>query len=321
MRVTGILLGLVVLALGPATAVGQSVRLEAVQQLLDSGQPEVALGQLNAFLRQDPENAEAVLLQSTALFMVGDEEGGRQKLDQALRLDPRLRQAWLNRGALAIADESLTEALEAFRQAESLDPTALDNNLNIGVVLLMLQDVPQAATRLRKYIEESEYSGESYRIVASNYALAGLHDAALDHLEIAVQRDEKQRLHMRTDPNFDALSTSEDFLLLLETDSFQIPANSHQTARSFPAVYGAGRGRLLPAVVDALQLAGERFDPRVEVATQWALVWADVRIKVADAPEGGGIVALSAPAAAFSPEGFAQRAEEIFRRIAIHLAR
>ena len=69
--------------------------------------------------------------------MLGDMEPGRRDLDRALELDPELRQGWLNRAALAVAEERYADAVAAFRRAEALDPAAPENDLNVGTAQLL----------------------------------------------------------------------------------------------------------------------------------------------------------------------------------------
>ena len=81
------------------------------------GQPEAAAAFLDSWLQANPKDAGALLQRSTARFMMDEMETGRRDLERALELDPSLRQGWLNRAALDLADEDHAAALEAFRRA------------------------------------------------------------------------------------------------------------------------------------------------------------------------------------------------------------
>jgi hypothetical protein len=63
------------------------------------------------------------------------------------------------------------------------------------------------------------------------------------------------------------------------------------------------------------------YEPRVEVTPDWALVWSDVRIKVSDAPDGGGRLELTAPPDAMTAADFEARAKSVLDRVFIEVAR
>jgi tetratricopeptide (TPR) repeat protein len=293
----------------------QTSPVHQAQELIDAERPEQALALLDRHLKKNPKDADALLLRSTARFMTGDLAAGRHDLERSLELDPAQRQGWLNLAALAVTEERYDDALEAFGRAERLDPRAPENDLNIGTVELLAGDLQGAAQRFGRYLGEQGNTGDGFYLVASNYAMAGYEALAVEHLRQAIERNERARLRARTDPNFSALETNPRFAQLLASDLYRPPIGAHGEQRSFGATYDGGRGPLLPAVLDALQLGDRPFDPRVEVADRWALIWGDLRIKLSDA-EGRGVVELSAPAESFTPAEWTATSDALLRRIA-----
>jgi len=321
-------LGLLLLAPQPTAAATPEEVAALAQQYLDAGEPEKALEAIEKEAgRQVRGNGALLLLRSTAHFVLGDTEKGRRDLEAALEADPTLRQAWLNRAALDLAEERYPEALTALKTAEELDPEAPDNHLNIGAVLLLRGDLAGAAERFRRYLAGGGGTAEGYYLVASNYASSGHGDLAVEHLGRAIGLDEKSRLAARGDANFQPLVGTASYDRLMAADPAPPGAGAYVAQRTFHEAYGAGQGKLLPAVLSALQLTGERFDPRVEVTDRWALIWgAELRIVVrskaasagsAEAEEG--LVEISAPAERFSTEAWQERTEGLFRRIQTRL--
>jgi hypothetical protein len=149
--------------------------------------------------------------------------------------------------------------------------------------------------------------------------MAGALDPAVQHLRQAIALDERSRLRARTDPNFGDLADQPAFDRLLREDPYTPPPGSHVRSRSFDAAYDSGRGRLLQAVMNALQLSGRPMGQRVEVTPDWALIWSDIRVKVS--PEGptSGVVELSAPAERFAPESWEAETDALLREIAAQL--
>jgi tetratricopeptide (TPR) repeat protein len=309
---------LAIALLAGAAAATASDGPAAAQELIEAGQPEAAAAFLDSWLQTHPQDAAALLQRSTARFMMDEMESGRRDLDRALELDPGLRQGWLNRAALDLADDDLAAALEAFRRAEALDPSASDNSLNIGAVLLLKGDVEEASARFERYLAAQAGAADASYLVASNYAMAGYVGLALGHLRRAVSFDERSRLRARNDPNFADLADNVQFQELLLTDGYTPPPGAHRAVQRFEAAYDGGRGALLGAVLDALQISGEPHDPRIEVTPDWALIWSEMRIKVR-ALDAGGEVELSAPATRFTPDQWRRRSEALLRQVAVQL--
>jgi tetratricopeptide (TPR) repeat protein len=295
--------------------------LNVVQRLLDSGNGEDALTLLEPHLRANPKDARAMLQRSTAYLLMGQLDQGRRDLKRALELDPRQRQAWLNQAGIDIAEQRWKDAIASLERARELDPNAADNDLNIGAVRVLSGDLTGATEDFRAYLSKAGADPEAYLLVATNYAVAGYAGPAVEVLRRAIAIDEKARRAVRADSRFASLGSNPGFAELLETDSYQPPAGSHQVTHRFKARYDGGRGILLKAVLDVLQRRGERFDPTVEVAQRWALVWSRVRIKVRDEGTDQGAIDISASPSAMSAAEFTQLSTALARDIEVHLVR
>lgn len=294
--------------------------LAKAQELVDAERPEEALELLEPLLADQPADAEALLLRSTARLMLGERKAGRADLDRVLRLDPNQRRAWLNRAALDLAEHDYAGALEAFQRAETLAPGAPDNDLNIGAVLLLQGQLRPASERFARYLEASPGSSDAFYLVATNYAVAGYEALAIEHLRRAVDLDELARLRARTDPNFADLRDNPRFGSLLNVDSYRPPEGAYTASDTFEVPYDPEGGALLDAVIYTLQLAARPFDPRVEVTDAWAVVRGDFRVKISNTLGSRGLVQVSAPAGSFTPAEWRARTEELFRGIRVRLA-
>lgn len=320
MKSTVFLILATVLATGPSAVLADvEFSAEAVQALLDSGDPEDAVEILDRRLRKRPSDPEALFLRSTAFLMSGDFAAGRRDLERSIELDPERRQAWLNRAALDVAEMKYTPALEAFMQAERLDPTATDNSLNIGAVLLLDGQREAAAGRFRRYLEANSENADAYFLVAANYAMTERKDLAVQLLERAIALDETARLRARTDANFAALADDPTYQQLLATDSYRLPAGALVASKRYDLRYTGRDSRVLEAALTALQLAAAPISRGIEVTPRWALIWSDVRIKVAAVGDTGTEVTVTAPPSAYSEQAWTAKTDELFRQIALQL--
>ncbi len=304
---------LAALAALPATAQSEA-RLAMAQRFLDQGEAAQALEILDQVVKQDKKNARALLLRSTGRIMAGDLPAGFKDLQQALKLDPGLRQGWLNLAGLEIAEGRFDAAHEALLEAQRLDPAAPDNDLNLGAVLVMQGRLEPASEHFERYLSARGESGEARYLVAANYALAGEEQLVIEHLKKAIEIDERYRLRARTDERFIALA-SLDYKVLLNTDLYTPAPGDHQVAAAFKVPYRQSDNKLLYAVLDALKELGEPYEPKIEANPRWALIWGKMRIKVSNQSNGTGVVSLSAPASEFSPDEWHRRSQAIFRTI------
>lgn len=288
---------------------------ERAQRLLDAGQPDKALALLEKVNGKKPEDGRALLVRSTSHFLLGDAAAGKTDLERALALDPTLRQAWLNRAALDLADQKYDRALEAFGTAERLDPEAADNHLNVGATLLLKGDLPAAQQRFSRYLAGPGDNAPGHYLVATNFAVAGYAALAVEHLRHAVELDERMRVRARGDVNFEPLVDNAAYRGLMDKEPSAPAAGDYTETRLFEAAYNGGNGDLLEAVLTTLQLSGERFDPEVEVTRHWALIWGDLRIVVRSGPEGQGVVEVSAPAGRMALSKWQEKTESLFKGI------
>ena len=293
--------------------------LARAQELIDNGRPEEALPLVEPLAGGGKPDPRALMLRGTARLMMGQAAEGQKDLERALALDPGQRQGWLNLAGVHIAAKKYRDALVALEKAEQLDPQAPDNDLNVGAVLLLDGKLQLASDRFARYLTRNP-SADGYYLVATNYALAGYNALAAQNMRQAIALNERARLRIRTDPNFADLSGTAPFQEILGKDTWQPGAGALRAQQVYALPY-EGQGKLLDAVLAALQAVREPFDPRVEVTDNWALIWAEFRIKLSTAGGGNSQVELFASPGQMTPAQWQQRSERLFREILLRLAR
>lgn len=292
-------------------------QLARAEERLEVDDPEGALELLGPLVKKYPHHARPWMVRSTARVMLGEVTAAREDLERALELDPGLRRGWLHLGAVALAQERHGDALAAFRKAEELDPGAADNHLNIGAVLLLQGRLEEASERFSAYLAAPRAAdGTAYYLVATNYAQAGYAALAVQHLRRAIELEERLRISARSDGSFSRLRDHPQFQELLSRPPSRPSAASYVSSRTFETPYQRGRGALLKAVLDTLQLQGIPFDSQVEVTPGWSLVWGPMRILVSSGEkEGQGRVEVSAEMDEFSPTQWRQQVRSLFEGI------
>ena len=304
----------------PRGATQAASPVAAAEERLHAEDPEGALALLAPHLKKQPDDARALFLRGSARCMTGETAGCRADLERAVALDPAMRQGWLNLGALAVAERRWSDALAAFGRAEQLAPGLSENDLNAGAVHLMEGDLAAASHRFESFLSREPRSADAFYRVAANYALAGYSALAARALERAIALDERSRVRARLDPNFEPMLDQAPFAELFAHDRRVLPPDHVATRREYGRPYDGPEGKLLAAVLDAVQLSGRPFDPRVDATPDWAVLWSDFRIRVGTNAAGRGEVELSAPATAFPPAEWLRRSEAFFQTVARQLA-
>lgn len=310
--------------LAPAAARPQAAPpdpLARAQAAVDAGRSEEALKLVEPILKRDRKNARALLIRSTARCLEGDLEACRKDLDAALAADPKLRQGWLNRSALAIADKRWDDALAALATAEQLDPTADDNGLNQGAVRLMKGELEPAVTQFGRYLERNAGDPNAWYLVATNFAFSGYAALAVEHLARAIALDERQRPRARVDANFADLASHRAFQHLLTTDNFTPAAGSLLAEKTLRTRLAGPDSPIVTATLNAVQLGNLPLLGSVEVTEDWVLFWTDFRIKLSREQGDATRVALVAPPGSFTPEQWTARTQAFFATLEKELLR
>lgn len=316
-----LLLCLITLLPKPATAQGSS--LAQAQALIDAGEPDRALPLIEQAVGRGKLRGQALLLRSTARFMLGEHDLATADLRQALAAEPSLRQGWLNLAAVEMAVERWDAAYQALVKAQQLDPAALDNDLNLGAVQLLRGQRAAAEQHFDRYLAAHATEPEAFYKVASNYAVSNDPTSAIKLLQQSVALDERVRMRIRGDSHFayyQSAIVGDAFRRLLNTDVHVPPTDALRASAGFPDPYDSQDRLLLNATLAALREERIPHEPTIEAADHWALIWGVVRIKIASQDDGTGVISVTAPAGRMAAAEFHRTTQRLFRAVHDRLA-
>src|SRR5581483_668476 len=152
LRCSSVALFVLVVAAAARAAQGDpAAQLAAAQAKIAQEDPQGALDILDPLVKKQPKLAQAYLLRATARLML-DTPGGKEDLDHAIQLDPTLRQAWLDRAGVAVAEKRYPAALADFQKARELQPDDPDALLNIAAVELLMGKLDDASKGFDAYL-------------------------------------------------------------------------------------------------------------------------------------------------------------------------
>ncbi|MGH8663168.1 MAG: XrtA/PEP-CTERM system TPR-repeat protein PrsT, partial [Burkholderiales bacterium] len=140
-------------ALGDSKLLLAKVPSETIALLL--GRAHLGVGntvdartQFNIARSKSPGPAMAGL--ARVMLQEGDTDGASKLLDDVIAKHPSTVEAWLAKGDLLRAQEKPTEAVAAYRAAESLAPSSLDAILSSAITLIGQEELVEARRELRK---------------------------------------------------------------------------------------------------------------------------------------------------------------------------
>ena len=142
---------------------GRQLRARALfsrgTELLQSEQPEQALGLLQQAHKLDPEHPDLTLNLSSAYILTRKFKQAVPLLEKLLEEEPSNVMVWTNLGAAYLGNpilarrEEQERAIEAFKQALVHDPVAPNVAYNIGLIYRDQKNVGEAAYWFRKALQ------------------------------------------------------------------------------------------------------------------------------------------------------------------------
>jgi tetratricopeptide (TPR) repeat protein len=142
-----------------------------------------ALQILRDLLRHDPESPRVLARIWRAHFILGDRAAAIRSLDEALRVDPRQLDCYLNLSILYIAEGQPQRAADKSREGLLLDAGHAGLHHTLGKALADLGKDDAAITELRKALRADPRFDRPYFHLAELHMRAGDRDAAIAVLE------------------------------------------------------------------------------------------------------------------------------------------
>jgi TolA-binding protein len=164
---------------------------------------------------QARSRAHAAFERAMALQKSGDETRAMSFLEQAVALDPTLKEAYNGMGSLYYRRGQYPDALTAYQNALSIDPNFVKARNNLGSTYLRLAKIDRAREELHKVVQTDDSYGLAYYNLACAYARGGDSAAAARYLRRAMQLEPEARSWALTDDDFASVRTTPELQRLL----------------------------------------------------------------------------------------------------------
>lgn len=175
--------------------------LDEIKAQIDAGNYAEAMGALETYIAEQPEDAEAQFLLGLAYFNLGNYEEAREAFNESLNLDSdRAGAVHHNLGVLEYQAGNLEKAIEEFNTALETDPEDPDTHYQLGAAYLVKalpanSNVPdeewlrKAQSQFQKALDLQPGKAEALVGLGNSYLLENRIDEAIEVLEQAVEEN------------------------------------------------------------------------------------------------------------------------------------
>jgi tetratricopeptide (TPR) repeat protein len=108
---------------------------EQAQRLIERGDFQAALLDLEQALQQQPENGRLWLMKGVGLGLAGKHADALVCFERCTELYPQIFTGWYHKGVAFSALGQSAQAIECYRRARRLDPTDASSAFNLGAEL------------------------------------------------------------------------------------------------------------------------------------------------------------------------------------------
>lgn len=174
-----------------------------------NGRFEEGAQAFRAALELDPENVKARVSYARALFLIGDREGARAQLEEALRRDPDYWLAHFLLGVMLDEEGNLTQAVRHYKQTLVQDPEHGGAHYYLANYLMRQGEYQQAAAHYEKTVKHTPENLPARRLEALAMYRAGVPDRdVVERLRTSLEANPHEPLFMG--PLARLLATSDD---------------------------------------------------------------------------------------------------------------
>lgn len=150
-------------------------------ELLEAGQPNKAIAELQTAVRRKPDFAPARYSLAHAYYSTSDFANAESELKILLQIQPNREYVLYELGMVYLAEKKTKEARDVFTQELAASPQSADAHYGLGMVNAAEENHQAAIQEFKTVVSldsEAEYTGTYYKMGLS-YAKLGLYDDAI----------------------------------------------------------------------------------------------------------------------------------------------
>jgi tetratricopeptide (TPR) repeat protein len=169
----------------------------------------------NALGSQARVRARSLFNQAIESQQTGQQAHALTLLQEAIELDPELKEAYNSLGNLYYQQQRYHQAITMYQKALAIDPDYAKAHNNLGSTYLQLAMKAQALEELQKALQADRSYGLAYYNLACVYAREGDSATAARYLQQAIALEPQARSWAQTDDDFARVRATPEMRQLL----------------------------------------------------------------------------------------------------------
>jgi len=248
-----------------------SVQNRAATLLFMAGQFEDVRTRVEAVLRKNPKDLDAQILLANAMVGLRDLEGGVREIEEAVALDPTHAATYTNLALLKLAQGQRQAAQSAFEKAVALDPTSLKARLALTHFLLATGNLPMAEKTLNDALKIAPDDPLANRTLAVVYLGTGRHALAEKPLKLIVDVTKSARSKFGLAEYYTREGRVKDARLVLEPLAKASDTYAEAETRLALLTYATGDRDLAKKMLNEVLSAYPSHPMALQVRARWYL--------------------------------------------------
>ena len=248
------------------------VQKKAATVLFMAGQFEDVRTRVEAVLRKNPRDIEAQLLYANALVGLRDLEGGIREIEEAVQLDPQHAASYTNLALLKMAQGQLQAAKAAFEKAVELDPKSIRARLALAHFELATGNIAMAEQSLKLALAIDSKDALANRALAAVYIGTGREAQAEMPLQVVAEATKSPRAKFALADYYTRLKRIKEAQSVLEPMLKDRSTFADAQTRLAQLTYGLGNRRLASEMLDDVLALQPNHASALQVKARWLMV-------------------------------------------------
>ena len=248
------------------------VQKRAATFLFMAGQFEDVRTRVEAVLKRNPSDIEAQLLYANALVGLRDLEGGVREIEEAVQLDPQHAATYTNLALLRLAQGQRQAAQEAFKRAVEIDPKSIRARLALAHFDMATGNLALAEESLKVALTLDARDSLANRALAALYVGTGRDALAEAPLKVAAEVERAPRAKFALAEYYARLNRPLEARAVLEP-MLKVPATyADAQTRLAQLAYSLGDKKAASKLLDEVLLRQPNHSYALQIKARWLVL-------------------------------------------------
>jgi putative PEP-CTERM system TPR-repeat lipoprotein len=248
-----------------------AVQKRAATLLFMAGQFQDVRSRVEVVLRNNPRDIDAQLLMANAMVGLRDLEGGVREIEEAIQIDPEHAATYTNLALLKLAQGKSDAAREAFEKAVALDPKSTKARLALTYFFLATGNAAMAEQQLDTALEMDPRDPLANRALAALYIGTGRAALAEKPLQLVAEVTGRAQAKFALSEYYERSGRPKDARLVLEPMLKSDATYPDAQTRLAGLTYAAGDRELAKRQIDEVLAKFPNHPLALQAKARWYL--------------------------------------------------